>query len=216
MGKKEKLYERALATCVVMLIACVILKLFGVQWFNLDTGLPLLNAIDRVICDSYILKTAYNLIFYSINSFLLFSIVFKKPVIRFRYVLVFLCIMYLKDNYPTYGTISEQLLLLSLVLMENKELSIKECCFRFLYVTLCILIFQCISLYLRSISYTIGQQGVVISTLYMIDYYIMMFMLYEKERRNIKWISQASGFCQVKKLWKKHSQNSKQCFDKEI
>lgn len=34
MDKREKLYERALATCVVMLIACIILKLFGVQWFD--------------------------------------------------------------------------------------------------------------------------------------------------------------------------------------
>lgn len=214
--KSKLLYERALMTCVLMLLVSVILKLFGVPWFNLDTSIPILNKIDKVIGSDYILKTLYNLVFYSINAFMFMSIVFKKRTIVLPYVFVFLSIMYVKDEGYSWSLLYEQGLLFALILITNKELSIKQCVIRYIYVNVVMCVFQCISLFLRGSSVNIGQYGIIESTLLMIDYYILLFIFYEAERRQTKWISLVSGSSLVAKLWKKPTQNSNQCSSKEM
>src|SRR5690625_2719421 len=67
--KTKLLHERALITCVIMLFLCIILKLFGFQWFDLDTDIPILNEIDKIVMSNYWLCLLYSSILLSINTY---------------------------------------------------------------------------------------------------------------------------------------------------
>jgi hypothetical protein len=41
--KNKILYERSLRTCIIMLAVCIVFKLFGVKWFDLNTSIPILQ-----------------------------------------------------------------------------------------------------------------------------------------------------------------------------
>ncbi len=69
--KSKILYERALVTCIIMLFVCIILKLFGVQWFDLNTDIPILHEIDNVVMNSVPLSFLYSFILTMINGYLI-------------------------------------------------------------------------------------------------------------------------------------------------
>jgi hypothetical protein len=43
--KNKILYERSLRTCIIMLVVCIVFKLFGAEWFDLNTSIPILQKI---------------------------------------------------------------------------------------------------------------------------------------------------------------------------
>lgn len=217
MDKKEKLYERALATCVVMLIVCVILKLFGVQWFNLDTGIPLLNAIDRVVMESFWLTTLYSLIFMTINTCLTISIAIRKMLKLKEIIIVAISSMILitLKHYVLSNSIIDIFYLIMLVFLIERKSS-KHLAIQTIVVSFVSILYQALSLYIRDIPVNSGNYGMTLSTLMMIDYYLMLIITYLYVRRCDRWTFHAYFSSLASQLWKKHSQNSKQCFDKEI
>lgn len=62
--KNKILYKRSLRTCIIMLVACIVFKLFGVKWFDLNTSIPILQKLDKIIMNNYI----YCLLYSSINK----------------------------------------------------------------------------------------------------------------------------------------------------
>lgn len=49
--KNKILYKRSLRTCIIMLVICIVFKLFGVEWFDLNTSIPILQKLDKIIID---------------------------------------------------------------------------------------------------------------------------------------------------------------------
>lgn len=49
--KNKILYERSLRTCIIMLVVCIVFKLFGAEWFDLNTSIPILQKLDKIIID---------------------------------------------------------------------------------------------------------------------------------------------------------------------
>lgn len=221
MDKKEKLYERALATCVVMLIVCVILKLFGVQWFNLDTGIPLLNAIDRVVMESNLLSFVYSLTFSCLNSIIIICLVTKDSFInvvkKIHVIIAATVIMMFIKRYIEYEIISVimDILLLYIQCISVSKFKVTE----FGMVILLNILYQIISLFIRSLGVQLAYYGLVSSMILNFDYYIMLVMTYlycRKGGNDLCGIFRAISSSLASQLWKKRSQNSKQCFDKEI
>lgn len=220
MNKKEKLYERALATCVVMLIICVVLKLFGVQWFNLDTGIPLLNAIDRVVMESNLLSFVYSFVLLFINGYLMCLIVTKDGSLK-RYVLplslliIFTYLIKMVIKIDALSIVSD---ILGLYFVEKTVCSNKPIIKDHILMILLASIYQLLSLYVRDINGII-YYDVVSGSILMLDYYIALVItyLYIKKGDSSLWeLFHHSYSSLASQLWKKHSQNSKQCFDKEI
>lgn len=91
--KSKLLYERALITCVLMLIVSIILKLFGVPWFNLDTSIPIVNDINHVIANNILLGALCNLFFKSINAILMSMILIRdfKEVMKHIIPIIVVC-----------------------------------------------------------------------------------------------------------------------------
>ena len=219
MDKKEKLYERALATCVVMLIVCVILKLFGVQWFNLDTGIPLLNAIDRVVMGNKFSSFFVILMFRMVNGYLILKMI--KPNYSFdefgRWMLFSIVILIMCLSSFGLNTIAFVLELILLLLFSKKFMGadFKD----YLCSIILNIIYQALSMIVRDIGLGIRTLPYTVSMLLMIDYYLLLTIsvLYlRRKETSICGEIHRSFSSLVSQLWKKHSQNSKQCFDKEI
>ena len=78
--KNKNLYKCMIHTCIVMLVVCIVFKLFGVKWFDLNTSIPILQKLDNLISNNLILSFVFTLVFKMINSTLVLSIINKNMI----------------------------------------------------------------------------------------------------------------------------------------
>lgn len=219
INKKELLYKRALITCVVMLFVSIVLKLFGSTLFNLDTDIPILQDIDKVIMSSVPLSFIYSMLLFSINIILVCMIVTKcemSKIFRKLPMIIILVIisMYIKrysnNSLLSFITDGFSIYLIS-VLLGNANL--KEC----LIALLLNLLYQIISLFIRNLGFQLAYYGLIISMLFLIDYYIMLIITYlylKKGETSLCGIFLQYFSYLRNLLLKKRTVSSKQCSSK--
>lgn len=206
--KSNKLYERALITCIIMLFICILFKLFGFNYFNLNTDIPILKEIDNVVMNSAPLSFLYSLIFMTINGYLICIIVLNNHKINILWFVINGAISILisvsKFNCisPYYDTIS--LCIICLIL--SKKISIIGS-----YAEVCLLniVYQCISIFIRNLSIDSNFVPLFIGALMNLDYYIMLIItyLYMRKGEVLCSVNHRIGFSLANLLWKKHSEN---------
>ena len=217
--KSKLLYERALITCVLMLIVSIILKLFGVPWFNLDTSIPILNKINDIVMNSIILSFIYSTVLTSINMALVVFITTKESNLKlFSKCVIASAIIVLFKGLVTNGIYSfllETIVTFMLCLpYGNKGKMLKE----YTLVFILNIVYQLISLFIRNITVQIQLYGLINSVLLNIDYYIMLVITYlwlKKGETNLCLIFRVYGSSLATKLWRKPTQDSNQCSSKE-
>lgn len=216
--KAKLLHKRALLTCVIMLFICVVLKLFGIPWFDLNKiGIPVINEIDKIITDNNVLSFIYSFISLFINGYLICIITTKITNIK-KYIIYLspICILsiYLKliisNNWLSFIIDALGLFIVCVVISKKKiSLLYKE----YIIISLLNILYQMISLFIKNIHYHM-LYDVATSTIFMMDYYIMMLMtyLYVKKGGSL-WeeLYRLFGSFQVKKPWKTLLKNSKLC-----
>lgn len=214
MNKEKLLYERALITCVVMLFVCIVLKTFGVEWFNLDTGIPLLNKIDEIVMNSVLLSFLYNLLFVSINNFLLLGVIsVDEPKTVALWTLKFIplnALFILLKSFVFNNFIIDILILFIMTTIIKSE-------YKNLIITIVLsVVYQLISLLIRNVS--LGYfYSFCLGFLLNIDYYIMLSITYlylKKGDFDLCSVFRVISSSLRTKLWKKHSQSSNPCSDK--
>lgn len=204
--KNKILYERSLRTCIIMLVVCIVFKLFGVEWFDLNTSIPILQELDEIIMSSYILSFLYSLIFLSINNFFILGVATKtKPMDMVIWSLKFIplnILLIFSKYYINNPLIDFVLLLLMSYIIDNKSIK-RIICYNLLNI-----VYQFISIFIRNVG-MIELTGVVTTTLLMIDYYIMLVITYLFQLLGgiDLWYSQVISSSLVTKLWKKRSKN---------
>ena len=219
MNKEKLLYERALITCVVMLFVCIVLKIFGVEWFNLDTSIPLLNKIDEIVMNSEVLSFLYSLIFSSINAVFMVlvasrckvSFILKKLYIVIPCVILMMCIK--RFVYKGDLSLLIDFFILYVIYKATTNSSSKE----FIITVILNILYQYISLCIRNMGIHYAYYGLVSGVVFMLDYYIMMILTYsylKKGDKTLCGIFRVSFSYLRTKLWKKHSQSSNPCSDK--
>lgn len=203
--KEKLLHERALVTCIAMLFICIILKLFGVQWFDLNTDIPILQEIDNVVMNSVPLSFLYSFIFRFINSYLIYMIVTKdkRPTILLLItVITSMLVRPYIDNDIILLIIDFNILLIP---------CLGKCKIKEYYLTMFLnLFYQFLSLFIRSLGYQSCNYGLIISALLNLDYYIMFVITYLyliKGGYTLCGIVQVSYFSLANLLWKKRSEN---------
>lgn len=218
--KKQILYERALISCIIMLAVCTILKLFGAEWFNLDTGIPLLNKMDELVCYNYWTITAYSLTLKLINFTFICSITLRVQISKslkygFCMIPILLLSMYaaqILDNQLLKVLSDYLVLLLMCGIMNKKE---KLISFFSLNKTLPLIyllnvIYQGMSLYIRDLGYVSSEYNSIERILLSFDYYILLYITYliRKERESCGIVASFSSL--VKPLWKERTNHSNQ------
>lgn len=207
--KEKLLHERALVTCIIMLFVCIILKLFGVQWFDLNTDIPILQEIDKIVMNSEILSFTYSLFFKSINCYLLCIVIKRNKNISIPYLLIYTSwsIVGKMLSYPL-GVIAETLSLF--LLCNDSKKSTFDLLTNILLCSLLSCVYQIISLVVRDINVSINGYNCIIVFLMNIDYYIMLIITYlmlKKGDKSLWELMVHFGSSLANLLWKKRSKN---------
>lgn len=204
--KNKILYERSLRTCIIMLVVCIVFKTVGVGWFDLNTSIPILQKLDKIISDNLILSFLYSLIFLSIDNFFILGVATKtKPTDMVIWSLKFIplnILLIFSKYYINNPLIDFVLLLLMSYIIDNKSIK-RIICYNLLNI-----VYQLISIFIKNVG-MIELAGIVTTTLLMIDYYIMLAITYLFQLLGGKdlWYSQVISSSLVTKLWKKRSKN---------
>jgi hypothetical protein len=150
--KNKILYKRSLRTCIIMLVVCIVFKLFGVKWFDLNTSIPILQKLDNLISNNLILSFVFTLIIKNINGILIFSIISKNMKFALKHLkliilsnILNICVCYFMGE-----CISFIIDIIFILIIGCKVLNIN-----FKETLLCIplnIIYQMISLFIRNIS----------------------------------------------------------------
>lgn len=209
---KEKLYERALLTCIIMLIVCVVFKLFGANWFDLYTDIPILQKGNELYYSNVIFAFCITFILKSFNGFLIvitmtknINITFKKIYILFVVVLLTMALNYYHVNSILLLCIEFVSLIICGMLINKTRMS--EC----ILVMIFNLIYQIISFYIKSMGISLEFYGFIENNLFLIDYYIMLIITYlylkKGETSLCSEIFRFYSFLR-KKLWKRPTESS--------
>ena len=207
--KEKLLHERALVTCIAMLFICIILKLFGVQWFDLNTDIPILQEIDNVVMNSEILSFIYSFVFTFISSYMIILIVLKRnSKINILLTSLMVVVSLITKRYYNfyYFPIFIEILFLFIIILFNDKTKLKE-------ILLCILlnlIYQIISLSLRGLNIGVSNYSLLVNVLMNVDYYLLLFLTYlylKKGDFTLCGIVVVSFSSLANLLWKKRSEN---------
>lgn len=201
-----KVYKRALVTCIAMLLLSIVFKLFGVQWFDLNTNIFILQEIDRAVMNNTVLSFFYSFTLTMINGYLI-CIVSNKQL-KLNYVgLITICIASVLLSYYFSNSFIVFLFdFFSLYLICCNRSAFKE----YLLVMILNVLYQIISLFIRNLGIQLSYYDVVCSILFMIDYYIMLILTYlylKKGEKDLCSITQAFYSYLASKLWRKPSEN---------
>ena len=96
MGMKHKVYERALATCAVMLLLSILLKVFGIQWLELNTDIAILHELDNLVMNDVLFSFMYSLAFKTFNGYLICISVTKDSKFDFNIIFISACLFSLR------------------------------------------------------------------------------------------------------------------------
>ena len=166
-----------------MLFLCIILKLFGFQWFDLDTDIPIRNEIDKIVMSNYWLCLLYSSILLSINTY--FIVLITLNISLKEHLKIYLYIFVISLFYVSIKVflldyiimITDTLYPLIFILFTNKTFNLKILG-KYLLVFVLNILYQGCSIYIRNISIQQGNYGFISSTLLMIDYYMMLIITY--------------------------------------
>lgn len=205
--KSNKLYERALITCIIMLFICILFKLFGFNYFNLNTDIPILKEIDNVVMNSTPLSFLYSFILTSISVYVICSIILKdkKPNIIMMVITVFVSILYTSHLNSFYTLLMDTLSILLICFVSDRKLRFN----RYIIVIILNVVYQLLSLFIRNVNISVSYHGLVTTVLLNLDYYILLIITYLLLKGDyIECLIKAhSGSSLANLLWKKRSEN---------
>ena len=207
--KTKLLHERALITCVIMLFLCIILKLFGFQWFDLDTSIPILNKIDDVVMNSEMFSFIYSFIFKFINGYLICCICLKKTKFNMMLLGPIRIGSMVLSRFSDNNLITMLYDMFSLYLLCFCESNFKD----YMLSIILNIIYQFVSLFIRDLGVHQSYYGLTISIILMVDYYIMLIITYlylKKGDKTLCGIVHVSFSSLANRLWRKRTTNSKQ------
>lgn len=177
MDKKKILYERALITCLLMLAACVILKLFGADWFDLDTGIPILQKMDAVIMDSVLASFCYSFVLTYVSVCLILKITTLQNNVKLYFMSGFIsvfaiCNDYFIDNTYLCFMLDTLIPYICCIILDKKSTINYAICF------ILNIVYQLISIVIRDIGVNTEYFSATILMIMNIDYYILLVITY--------------------------------------
>lgn len=183
MNREEHiiLLQRLLIFCGFTLIGCIVFKLFGTEVFDLKVTNERLLFIDSVVDSNFFLYHLVRLVSYSFNI-LLASLLITKSTIKemcksLRIVILILVVGYIVRLALPYNTL---LFLFDFlfILFINYSL-VGHVLFKYsFYISILIIVYQALSLFLRNFSISVVESGLAVNCIFMLDYYILMISTY--------------------------------------
>lgn len=180
-------YGMLIVVSWILLIVCLIIKLFGGNWFELSSENSKFIKFCTFVDKTMWLKMILACIIYLLSGYLIMCIVLNQKILKLKHILIFAPIMIFKSlmnwylpiiSFPTDIII---LFLIPYILTKNWK--------RPIVTIVIILLFQIVTLFFRNIKgdFTL-ENSFVIQTIYQIDYYLMiiLFYLYNFKRKEVR------------------------------
>ena len=215
-NKEDKLYKMSLTSCLLMLFLCVILKILGFEYFNLNQDIKILKFLNDIIMNNIICSFIVSFILKFISGFLIFSIIIPKEKIHIFHImcLTFFTIL-IKFTNSNIGIIVDAIILLiyPLAVMKINKVTILNTIY-----SLCLnTIYQLISIFIRNLG-TVYVDTFITSLLMNMDYFILLIitLLYIRKGGVDLCLMVHSYSFQAKMLWKKLLKNSQLFLNREV
>lgn len=173
----------------ILLIVCLIIKLFGGNWFELNSENSKFIDFCNYVDNNLWLKMILACIIYLISGYFILSCILNKKLDK-KLILIFFPLMMLKSILNWYLSIIpfvlDLFILIGLTTIINKN--IKRSVLSYLFI----LLLQILTLLTRNLSFGLSEfnfnNTFVEQFLFQIDYYIMIILwyLYTFKRKEIK------------------------------
>ena len=167
-----------------LLLICLIIKLFGGNWFELwwenDNFINFCNYVETKTW----LKMSIACLVYLISGYFIISVFINRKM-NLKLMAIFYPIMIIKSVVGWYNTtiafILDLIILLGLTTYFNKNIKRNLICYALLFLL------QLVSILIRNVSIDFNLNSTIPSLLYQIDYYIMivLWFLYNFRRKEI-------------------------------
>jgi hypothetical protein len=177
---KKKFIKRSFYCGVVAILVCWFMKLFGFDYFGLDLDNKFFNDLDGLLERNYLLEQIYFTLTLFINTYFIYCIVQrdcgKKPFIYCLITLplsivVRILVSYLHKIIGNYAMIVD---FMYLVLLTSK-FNLRKI-LRAILINIINIIYQGISMNMRSITLKNTIHGDISEFILCIDYYILLYL----------------------------------------
>ena len=170
----KKALEKMIVLCWVLLAICFVIKIFGGNFFEYVGK----SEVAEYIETNFILLTLVQFVFYLIQSYLYYLVIFKNK--HKLIILLFTAIMFavkvlsfLFEEITIFATITEFIFLIVVPIFYNKKQWYMP-----ILLNILIIIYQMISLFIKNINIVSFPDTNIVGYVYMIDYYIMLVLTY--------------------------------------
>ena len=180
-------YGMLIVVSWVVLIFCLIVKLFGGNWFELGVENEKFVAFCNYVDNTMWLKMALACLIYLFTNYFILCILINRKKLDKKIVALFLPLMITKSLISWYvlwvSYVLDVLILVILPLIIGKKWK------RVIFGNLLVMGFQLLTLAIRNISGDFTLNNIfLVQVLYQIDYYLMiiLFYLYTFKKKKIK------------------------------
>lgn len=176
---KRKILKRIIGLCWFSLILCMVVKLFGGNYFEIasknENFINVCNWIETNFISTVIMYGFYCLSYYLIISIFSGNCIKGKNKIILIIVALFLCIIKGHSNIIGFVIETISMILLPLFMSKGKKSKIIiNCVISYAVIN----VFQLLSLFIRNIDAQLVNANFCISLLFQVDYYIMLILYY--------------------------------------
>lgn len=172
-------YGMLIVVSWVVLLICLVIKLFGGNWFELWWDNEKFISFCNYVENTMWLKMSIACVISLTSTLPIISIIYNFNINKFKakHIILYSFIIIIKSligwHIPLISTILDFIILLIIPFIITKNWK------RILLVNVFVLAFQLISILIRNISFGLNFNNTLIETyLIQIDYYIMLILLY--------------------------------------
>lgn len=175
----DNTYGKLITISWVLLILCLIIKLFGGNWFELNTENSKFIEFCLYVDNNVLLKRTVACSVSIISTIPLMCLIYNKKDWKLKHIIIYLIVMIVKSIIGWYSTILNAiidlffLIIIPIVITKNWK--------RPIFSNVVIMILQLSTIAIRNLT-TFGTFNTNTTTieglLYQIDYYIMLMLLF--------------------------------------
>ena len=182
--KKNNL-KTLIITCWAVLVLCFIIKIFGGNWFELGAENIKFIQFCNFVDNNMWLKMLLSCILSCLSNYFIICIIINKKKLKLIETIFFMILIIIRSilswYYSIVAFILDIVILIGCTTFINKKILRSLICFGI------IILFQAISLVIRNIGFAnFNDNSFLIQVLLQIDYYIMIFLLYLYNIKQIK------------------------------
>ena len=195
---KEVVLKRSIITCWVLLALCLVIKLFGGNFFNIVCSNKRVLSVLTFINESWLY---YLVVFvnYCFGNYLYISALcgklkfsIKESVVISIFTIICFAFKFVSLTISAITDIVLFTIICAFILLKMNNYKIKDIVKTIIIGEILINVFQLVSLFVKNLGiFKVMQNDIITQQIFVIDYYIMMILycLYQKIilRRKTQW-----------------------------